>query len=353
MGMRRFAIVLITYLVTPLIVSAQTVTSVAMSDISISDPLGERNLSVNVWYPTAAATAPVLIGDNAVFRGVSAIRDGEISDRRSPLVVLSHGLGGDRNSLGWLAVHLAGHGMIVAALNHPGTTRGDIGSRETRRPWERARDITRVVTFLTTNWRVANQVNSKRIAAIGHSLGGNSVMALAAATFDVTRFIRDCDQYPDDRDCHWYMDNAIDRDPSSVDKAQHSLRDARVTAVVALDVGFALALEPISLSKVDIPVLLIESARRIAGRPAGSYSRYVASSLPPAMTTYRVIPDARHFSFVAECKPGATDLLRADGRGDEIVCMDGNGRTRQTLHAEIAAMIETFLLGSGFEPTRD
>jgi predicted dienelactone hydrolase len=149
------------------------------------------------------------------------------------------------------------------------------------------------------------------------------------------------------------MDNAIDRDPSSVDKAQHSLRDARVTAVVALDVGFALALEPISLSKVDIPVLLIESARRIAGRPAGSYSRYVASSLPPAMTTYRVIPDARHFSFVAECKPGATDLLRADGRGDEIVCMDGNGRTRQTLHAEIAAMIETFLLGSGFEPTRD
>ena len=175
-------------------------------------------------------------------------------------------------------------------------------------------------------------------------------MALAGARFDVGRFARDCEEYPGDRDCHWYLDNAIDRDPSSVAQVQQSLRDARVAAVVALDAGFARGFTPESLAAVAIPVLLIESGRRVGGRPAGLYSRYLEASLPPGTTTYQEIADAGHFSFVTECKPGAFDILKAEGRGDEIVCIDGNGRDRPALHAEFTRLIGQFLLGAGFRP---
>jgi len=330
--------------------SAQADGPVGVSDIRIEDREGGRNLDVYVWYPMTATAEPALIGDSAVFRGFRAVRNGEIQDGRFPLVMLSHGLGGDRNNLSWLAVHLAANGNIVAAPNHPGTTRGDMLSPETHRPWERERDIRRVITFLTGNPRFGARINGGRIAVIGHSLGGNTAMALAGARFDVARFALDCDEYPGDRDCHWYLDNAIDRDPSSVAQVQQSLRDDRVGEVVALDAGFARGFTPESLAAVTIPVFLIESARRVGGRPAGLYSRNLAASLPPSTTTYQEIADARHFSFVTECKPSDFDILRVEGRGDEVVCIDGDGRDRAALHAEFTRLIGQFLRGAGFRP---
>jgi predicted dienelactone hydrolase len=228
--------------------------------------------------------------------------------------------------------------------------RGQMPSPETRRPWERAKDITRAITYLLGSARFGPRVNDARIAVIGHSLGGNTAMAVAGARFDVERFARDCDAYPRDRDCHWYLDNAIVREPSAVAQTQQSLRDDRVGAIIALDAGFARGFTSESLATIPIPVLLIESGRQVAGRMPGWYSRYLAASLPSSRTTYREIPDARHFSFMAECKPGAVDILRADGHGDEIVCMDGSGRDRAALHAEIAGLIEQFLNGAGFGP---
>jgi predicted dienelactone hydrolase len=43
------------------------------------------------------------------------------SNSTSPLVVISHGFGADRSFLGYLARHLASHGVTVAAIEHPGS----------------------------------------------------------------------------------------------------------------------------------------------------------------------------------------------------------------------------------------
>jgi predicted dienelactone hydrolase len=221
-------------------------------------------------------------------------------------------------------------------------------SPETRKPWERARDISDLITFLTSDSRFGPRINSSRIAVIGHSLGGNSAMALAGARFDVERFVKDCEAYPEDHDCHWYLDHAIDRDPSLINQVEQSLRDARVSAVIGLDVGFARGFTPESLAGVSVPVLLIESGRHVAGRPRGWYLQYLIGSLPTATTTYLEIPDASHFSFISECKPGALDILKFEGRGDEVVCMDGSGRSREDLHAEVSSRIDHFLRRAGF-----
>jgi hypothetical protein len=40
----------------------------------------------------------------------------------------------------------------------------------------------------------------------------------------------------------------------------------------------------------------------------------------------------------AECKPGAAELAEAEKIGDPI-CMDGRGRTRREIHAELIDLI--------------
>jgi hypothetical protein len=47
---------------------------------------------------------------------------------------------------------------------------------------------------------------------------------------------------------------------------------------------------------------------------------------------------------------GAVEILRAEGHGDETVCLEGNGCDREALHAEIARLIDQFLRGAGFAP---
>ena len=72
--------------------------------------------------------------------------------------------------------------------------------------------------------------------------------------------------------------------------------------------------------------------------------------LPKPTTTYREIADISHFSFFPRCRAGALDLLAKAGEGDEIICADGGGRDRATLHEEIVGLIEEFLAKAGFEP---
>ncbi len=72
-------------------------------------------------------------------------------------------------------------------------------------------------------------------------------------------------------------------------------------------------------------------------------SAYLARHLPPATTTYTAIQGSLHFSFMQPCKPGAAELIEKEAPGESIVCRDGNGGSRDTIHREVANMIGNFL----------
>jgi predicted dienelactone hydrolase len=71
--------------------------------------------------------------------------------------------------------------------------------------------------------------------------------------------------------------------------------------------------------------------------------------LPAATSVYHELEDISHFSFFPRCKPGATEILAAAGEGDEVICSDGGGRDRRTLHAHFVDLIKTFLSNAGFK----
>ncbi len=264
------------------------------------------------------------------------------------LVLLSHGLYGQWSNEGWLAAELAASGMIVAAPTHPGTAWVNKDSLETAKLWERPRDLSRIIDYLGENetWRDAIDMN--HIAAIGHSLGGYTVMAMAGARFDKVRHDRYCDAYPDRGDCHWARKVGLGESARSVANLERSLGDPRLTAAISLDLGFTQAFDPASIAAIGIPVLVIGAGHHLPNLPVAEEFRYLAEMLPTATTIYREIEDISHFSFFAECKPDAIDLLAAAGEGEDIICQDGGGRDRAVLRVEIADQVKIFLDEAGF-----
>ena len=87
-----------------------------------------------VWYPSTSTAQPKLIADNLVFIGVRAVPDAAPTPGKHPVVVLSHGYGGNWGKQAWLASALARQGYIVAAVNHPGTTSQDRSAQAPGRP---------------------------------------------------------------------------------------------------------------------------------------------------------------------------------------------------------------------------
>ena len=68
-------------------------------------------LEVHLWYPTTTESTPTTIGANAVFTGTQVLQDAAPFHGSHPLIVLSHGSGGNAANLGWIAGDLAERGF--------------------------------------------------------------------------------------------------------------------------------------------------------------------------------------------------------------------------------------------------
>ncbi|WP_119273046.1 alpha/beta hydrolase family protein [Taklimakanibacter deserti] len=318
----------------------------------ITEPDESRPLHVALWYPTKDARPEISVAENPVFYGVSAVRDAKAADGSHPLVLLSHGFGGSFRNLSWLAAALAREGYVVAAVDHPGTTTFDRDPEKAARLWERPRDLSRVLDALLADHSLS--IAATRIAAIGHSLGGWTVAELAGARFDAGLVTQDCETRFGAIACKLFAGLGIGRSAAATEKLGSDLRDARIGAVVTLDLGLARGFTPESLDDIHIPFLVIAAGVDIAKDEAAKAevaatnqdSRYLAEYLPQSTTTTAEIADALHFSFLQICKPGAVDLIEENAPGEGIVCKDGGGRARADIHRDVAQRIITFLAKS-------
>ncbi|AEO47376.1 hypothetical protein F11_04530 [Rhodospirillum rubrum F11] len=321
--------------------TAQAADTIGFKEAALPDVGGDRPLHVSIWYPTNDVAPIGEVGENRVFVGLPAIRDAKPVGDAHPLVVLSHGYWGSWRNLNWLAGELAHRGYVVAAPDHPGTTTFDKSPAQAARLWERPHDLGRVIDALTKDPGLAGTIIADRIAAIGHSLGGWTVVSLGGARFSSDQFDNDCKARPNPRTCG--LGPGLGIEPGQHGRLEGDLRDARVAAIVSLDVGLARGFTPESLATFPVPALIIGAGVDIGDLPAKLESGYLAAHLPKATARYVEIPDAMHFSFMQLCKPGAVELIEQDSPGEGIVCKDGETRDRQAIHQQLVEMITAFL----------
>lgn len=319
--------------------SARATENIGFRVIRIADPI--RPLEVAVWYPTDAKGDPTLVGDNPVKVGELVQEGAPPAPGRHRLVVQSHGYSGNWTNGAWLAVALVKQGYVVAAPNHPGTTSRDMDKARAKLT-ERPRDLSRLIDFLTTDPAWSGFIEPDNVVAIGHSLGGWTVMALAGARFDPVRFDADCREHEALSACR-VARNIGTGQGSATRQSFDGLGDKRIGAAVTLDLGLARGFDPGSLAGLSVRVLVIAADRGDKGIPAGLESGHLAEHLPKATTCSLAIPGAAHFSFMPFCKPGAVALLEADNPGDGVVCRDGEEGQRRAVHEATIAEVLRFL----------
>ena len=300
-----------------------------------------RPLKVSLWYPTSQNTPSESVAENIAFIGTAVVKNASVLPTKHPLVLLSHGYRGNWKNQSWLANALALKGYVVAALNHPGTTTFDHSRLQASQWWQRPHDLVRVLDYLLedTIWRTS--IDAENVSAIGHSLGGWSVMQLVGAQLDRDAFKAQCLLYPNPRICGLTNELGL-TSPQPGEPKSLNFYDPRIKKAVILDLGLARSFSLESMEKVETPVLILGAGVDIGDLPQAMESGYLAEHLPLFNRHYKVYEQAMHFSFLQVCKPGAIALLEEEVPGDGIICKDTSSTSRDILHQQMVKDILGF-----------
>lgn len=259
---------------------------------------GEATTAVALYYPTQAPAHAITMGPFTPQVAIQAAPDASVKG----LIVLSHGTGGSELGHSSLAVALAKHGYLVAALRHPGDNWQDRSLLQTspeRYFTERPLQVSRVIDALLRDpeWkdRIARDARGPRVGALGHSAGGYTVLALAGGRPDVSRIAKHCKEHiADDPIFCGMRRTALPTTSAAAPASTPTLVDARIRAVVAMaPVGVVFSGQ--SLAEIDVPVALYEAEldRWLVPR---FHSRWIAGNVKTA-ELHRV-PNAWHFVFM-------------------------------------------------------
>lgn len=329
--------------------SGALATEVGVRAVDIPSPTRGRDLKLRIWYPAQKGGKPASMGENRIFQGSEAFENAPLSAGVHPLVLFSHGSGGNVEAMGWLANILVKAGFIVAGPNHPGTTSGDSLPAETPKVWQRVGDLSAVIDFMSKDAEWQQHINVDRIGAVGFSLGGTTVMRMSGARNNLEAYAHYCDGYKQ-WDCAWYANGIGFRDNEEVKVGTYDLRkvdrqlfeqsnrDPRLRTAIIVDPGMARAYVPESLAKTEIPMNFINFGSE-GTVPLATEASQLAEITPNG--SYVSVQESDHFSFLPECKPDAEAFLKSINEPDPICAP--TKRSRSDIHAELSNVISALL----------
>ncbi|WP_208351886.1 alpha/beta hydrolase family protein [Pseudaestuariivita rosea] len=301
-----------------------------------------RPIAGSIWYPVGTPTYRGLIGDNAVFQGTSAYVGAAVKEGSYPLVLLSHGSGGNMDGLGWLSSELANRGIMVLAVNHPGSTSGDSSPRRSILLDDRAADISEALDHILADPTFGPKIDQSRIVSVGFSLGGTTVLTLAGARLERDLYRDYCARLPDAEDCVFFKKGGVDFD-NLPESWTNDMSDPRLTAAIAVDPGMTYAIAPQTAATMTLPIMVLSLGgpgllwKATDVGPTGSN---LMANLPNG--TRQTVTQANHFSFLGLCKPEGAAILVEEK--DDPVCNDPAGSDRSNAHKQAIEKITGFIL---------
>jgi predicted dienelactone hydrolase len=187
-----------------------------------------------------------------------------------PLALISHGSGGSPLLYRSLSLLLARNGFIVALPRHPGNTLGDNDRAESEEILrERPRQLVALLDALLGDVMLAAAIAAEPVTAIGHSLGGYTVLSVAGAQ-------------------PW----SRARQPIPV------AHDSRIGALVLMAPACGPFLAPRSLAALSAPILAL-TAEHDPLTPDAQVRAALAGVPDPSRVEIHTVPNAGHFSFLS------------------------------------------------------
>lgn len=137
-----------------------------------------KSVDLAIWYPTRTKEAHVAVS----MMRLRVAREAAPAGGRFPLVVISHGTAGSQFQHHDTARYLARRGFIVVALSHPEDNHKDDSGLTRWSGWlGRVRQFSLAIDAALGDEGLGRHIDRMRIAAIGYSGGGHTVLAAAGA----------------------------------------------------------------------------------------------------------------------------------------------------------------------------
>ncbi|MEO1679250.1 MAG: hypothetical protein AAFU80_13950 [Pseudomonadota bacterium] len=312
-----------------------------LSAISMFAPHHQRAVEGAVFYPTLGEGAPARFGANAVFEGVDVREGALLREGRHPIVLLSHGLGGNIRTLAWLAAGLAQRGAVVMMLNHPNSTTGDYNFLAGLDHGTRAQDLSIALEALIAEPSFAGNLDTSRVMAAGFSYGGWTALSLGGVTGNLDGYIAHCEAHgAASSHCADILNAEVSLSALSPDTWNTSYADPRVTHVAAIDPGLVWGLDASNVAELVDNVRLISLGDTGTRLLATDVALSGFAALLPHATVSEIAP-AAHFTALPPCTDIGAELLAEEG--DDPVCTDPARTDRRAVHAEIIDLLASDL----------
>ncbi|MBP6878783.1 MAG: prolyl oligopeptidase family serine peptidase [Phenylobacterium sp.] len=276
--------------------------------------------------PSETRFSPLVVPDGEGPAIEAAVWTPPGGGRGLPLVVISHGNGGDFRSHEDTAQALAHAGFVVAALTHTGDNWRD-QSRATDVAG-RPRQLAVLIDYMLGAWEGRASLDPARVGAFGFSAGGFTVLTAVGGEADLSRIAEHCRANPGFYDCQLIAARPV---TAEIPRWTHDTR-IKAAVVAAPALGFAFTRE--GLAQVRQPVQLWQASGDQV-LPAPWYVEPVRAGLP-TLPEFHLVEGAGHFDFLRPCSAQLAAVAPA-------VCAPTPGFDRTAFHVRFNAEVVRFL----------
>ena len=270
-----------------------------------------------------------------------------------PVVVLSHGLGSNREDFADVAKHFASYGFAVALPEHLGSNfdlqQAVLAGRASEvfhvsEFVDRPKDVSFLLDELErrnqTEWQ--NQLDLQHVAVGGHSFGGYTALVLGGATADFAHLQQSCNEriLLDALNPSLLLQcRALEASPADQQQLSQGLTDPRVKLVVAFNPVNAGIFGPKGLSQIQVPVVMGASGYD----PAAPLVPEQAHSFTWLTTPERFLLLARGGAHTPQLTAMINRLLSPSIDREQLV--EDLTLFRSNVRALLVAFLEVYLAG--------
>jgi predicted dienelactone hydrolase len=229
-------------------------------------PRDAQGLTALLHYPCVQPSRPTSFGPYELDVSV----DAPLAPGRFPLALISHGSGGSPLLYRTLSLLLARNGFIVALPKHPGNSLGDNDLADSESIFrDRPRQLVTLLDALLGDATLASAIAAEPVTAIGHSLGGYTVLSVAGGQ-------------------PW----SRARQPITV------AHDSRLGALVLMAPACGPFLAPRSLAALSASILALTAEHDLL-TPDAQVRAALAGVPDPSRVEIHTVPNAGHFAFLS------------------------------------------------------
>ena len=183
---------------------------------------------------------------------------------KTPLIVISHGLGASPADFKEYAQYLASHGYTVAIPQHPGSDASQIENMlagaekeifQLQEFLNRPLDITYLLDELERGnpKQFKNKLNLEEVGVIGHSFGAYTTLALAGAEINFDKLEKACSSIFEPINLSLLLQCRALHLPRKI----YNFRDKRIKAILPIDCVGSEIFGANGISQIKIPLLMI------------------------------------------------------------------------------------------------